>query len=205
MSSLTDICENSILAYLSTSEEVCIEDTYPWSLSIELDPLVVIGAVNSLLTEGYVATQDLSTTFYTLTAEGESILANGSQEMIVYNTIKELSNHTDGQPVTMEEIETKINQPELCKIGFGNCLKNKWITKNGNEYTIAAGVEVTDTTQQALQSLSDGNFAKDAIDDKVRTTQFKCTKYTIPYIMYNQIAYLSICWFYLFILRLVRF
>ena len=169
MSSSTEICENSILAFLSTSEDVCIEDTYPWSVSNELDPLIVIGAVNSLLTEGYVATQDLSTTFYTLTAEGELILANGSQEMIVYNTIKELS--TNGEPVKMEEIEAKINQPDICKIGFGNCLKNKWITKGGNEYTIAADAEVTDTMQQALQSLSQGKFAKDAIDDKVRTTQ----------------------------------
>jgi phenylalanyl-tRNA synthetase alpha chain len=168
MSSPTEVCENSILVYLSTSEDVCIDDTYPWSISNELDPLIVIGAVNSLLTEGYVATQDLSTTFYTLTTEGESILANGSQEMIVYNTIKELSNQSDGQPVKMEEIEAKINQPEICKIGFGNCLKNKWIMKSGNEYTIATGVEVTDTMQQALQSLSDGKFAKDAIDDKVR-------------------------------------
>ena len=89
--------------------------------------------------------------------------------MIVYNTIKELSSQSEGQPVKMEEIEAKINQPEICKIGFGNCLKNKWIMKSGNEYTIAAGVEVTDTMQQALQSLSDGKFAKDAIDDKVRT------------------------------------
>ena len=169
MSSPTEICENCILAYLSTSEDVFIEDTYPWSLSNELDPLVVIGAVNSLLTEGYVQTQDLSTTFYTLTSEGELILANGSQEMIVYSTIMELSSQKDGQPVSMEEIETKINQPETCKIGFGNCLKNKWIIKSGNEYTIAAGVEVTDTMQQTLQTLANGNFAKEAIDDKVRT------------------------------------
>ena len=168
MTSPTEVCENSILSYLSTSEDVCIEDTYPWSLSNQLDPLVVIGAVNSLLTEGYVKTQDLSTTFYTLTSEGELILSNGSQEMIVYNTIKELSNHKDGQPVSMGEIESKINQPEICKIGFGNCLKNKWIIKSGNEYTIAADVEVTDTMQQTLQTLSNGNFAKDAIDDKVR-------------------------------------
>lgn len=171
MSSPTEVCENSILSYLSTSEDVCIEDTYPWSISNALDPLIVIGAVNSLLREGYVTAQDLSTTFYTLTAEGELILANGSQEMIVYNTINELSTRKDGAAVTMLEIETKINQPEICKIGFGNCLKNKWITKNGNEYTIATtATEVADTMQQALQTLSDGNFAKDAIDDKVRTT-----------------------------------
>jgi phenylalanyl-tRNA synthetase alpha chain len=168
MTSPTEVCESSILSYLSTSDDVIIEDTYPWSISNALDPLTVIGAVNSLLTEGYVMTQDLSTTFYTLTAEGESILANGSQEMIVYNTIKELSTLKDGQPVTMEEVETKIHQPEICKIGFGNCLKNKWITKNGSEYTIAATTtDVTDTMQQALQTLSDGNFAKDAIDEKV--------------------------------------
>jgi hypothetical protein len=48
-------------------------------------------------------------------------------------------------------------------------LKNKWIIKSGNEYTIAAGVEVTDTMQQTLQTLANGNFAKEAIDDKVRT------------------------------------
>jgi phenylalanyl-tRNA synthetase alpha chain len=170
MTSPTEVSESSILSYLSTSEDVSIDDTYPWSISNGLDPLTVIGAVNSLLTEGYVTTQDLSTTFYTLTNEGESILSNGSQEMIVYNTIKELSTQKDGQTVSMEEIETKINQPDICKIGFGNCLKNKWIMKNGGEYTIATTTEVIDTMQQALQTLSNGNFEKDAIDDKVRNS-----------------------------------
>jgi phenylalanyl-tRNA synthetase alpha chain len=141
MASPTEVCENWILSYLSTSDTICIDDTYPWSIAQELDPLIVIGAVQSLLSEQYVTSQDLSTTFYTLTSEGEFILENGSQEMIVYNTIKTLSNTKHGNtnsPITMEDIETTINSKDICKIGFGNCLKNKWITKQGNEYTIVS-------------------------------------------------------------------
>jgi phenylalanyl-tRNA synthetase alpha chain len=168
--STTETCESKVLTYLSSSNDACIDDTYPWSIEHGLDPLTVIGAINSLLTEEYVTTQDLSTTFYTLTAEGEFIFKNGSQEMIVYNAIKSFSPNSP----SLEELESKISTSDICKIGLGNCLKNKWISKNGNQYQIIASNEnaaaiVVDTIQQALQALSNGSFLKDAIDDKVRT------------------------------------
>jgi phenylalanyl-tRNA synthetase alpha chain len=158
--STTDTCESAILTYLSNHDSIV--DTYPWSMEHAFDPLMVIGVVNSLLTEGYVTTNDLSTSFYTLTPEGEMILQKGSQEMMVYNAI--LSS-TD-QSLTMEEIEAAVGK-DLSKIGLGNCLKSKWITKNGDRYTASSSGDIVDVTRKSLQALSDGNFAKDAIDDKV--------------------------------------
>jgi phenylalanyl-tRNA synthetase alpha chain len=191
MASPTELCENRILSYLSTSDTICIDDTYPWSIAQELDPLIVIGAVQSLLSEQYVTSQDLSTTFYTLTSEGEFILENGSQEMIVYNTIKTLSNTKHGNtnsPITMEDIETTINNKDICKIGFGNCLKNKWITKQGNEYTIVSSDTelLLDTVQIALRTLSEGDGRVEAIDDKVQKSPMKsCSDCRIPLFVSN--------------------
>jgi phenylalanyl-tRNA synthetase alpha chain len=156
----TETCESTILTFLSDHDS--IDDSYPWSMEHSFDPLVVIGVVNSLLTEGYVTTNDLSTSFYTLTPEGEMILRKGSQEMMVY---KAIVSSTD-QSLTMEEIEADVGK-DLSKIGLGNCLKNKWITKNGDRYAASLSGDIVDVTQKSLQSLSDGNFTKDAIDEKV--------------------------------------
>jgi hypothetical protein len=95
----TEICESTILTFLSHHD--FIDDTYPWSMDHSFDPLMVIGVVNSLMTEGYVMTNDLSTSFYTLTSEGEMILQKGSQEMMVYKAIAS----SQDQSLSMEEIE----------------------------------------------------------------------------------------------------
>ena len=163
----TDACENAILTYLSTSESACIEDTFPWAEANQLDPLVVIGAANSLLTEGYVACEVLATSFYTLSAEAESILQNGSQEMIVLKAI------SSAGKMSMEALQETVGK-DITKIGMANCLKNKWIKKDGADLVPVAAVdEVEDSTQKALKALADGKFDKDAIDDKVHIFELK--------------------------------
>jgi PheRS DNA binding domain 3 len=174
-----EICEDTILTCLSKNHnrdddddddaDAGIEDTYPWSLQNSFDPLLVIGVVNSLSTEGYVVTSDVSTSFYTLTAEGEHILQHGSQEMMVLNAIVAAA---PNQSLSLEEIESLVGK-DIAKIGLGNCLKNKWISKDGTSYipVVAASSSSVhdriDATQKSLQDLSAGNFTKDAIDDKV--------------------------------------
>lgn len=162
----TEACESAVLAYLSTSESACIEDTFPWAESNQLDPLVVIGAVNSLLTEGYVTVLDLATSFYTLSAEAQEILQNGSQETIVLKAI------TAAGKMSMEALQEVVGK-DISKIGMGNCLKNKWVKKEGADLVpVKALEEAEDSTQKALQALAEGNYAKDAIDDKVNYTKY---------------------------------
>ena len=154
-------CESAILTFLSSAEDACIEDTYPWAIEHKLDPLAVVGAVNSLLTEGYVASSDLATSFFTVTEEGKTVLKNGTQEMMVLKAI------VAAGKLSMPDLQAAVGK-DAAKIGMGNCMKSKWIKKDGADLVpLVKAEEVEDTVQQYLQALVDGGYATDAIDDKV--------------------------------------
>jgi len=158
----TEACESAVLKFLASNESACIEDTHPWAESNNLDPLVVVGAINSLLSEEYVVATDITTSFYTPSQEAESILADGSQEMIVLKAINAAGK------MSMPDLQTAVGK-DVCKIGMGNCMKNKWVKKEGADLVPLKTVEeVEDTVQAALKTLSEHSFALDAIDDKVR-------------------------------------
>ena len=153
--------ETKILGFLSTSADTSIDDTFPWAASEKLDHEAVVGAIKSLLADEYVATENLSTSFYSLTAEGESILAEGSQE---YKVLKAL----EDAPLGMKDLEEKVGKA-IAKIGMGNCMKKKWIKKDGgNLVALKKTSEVSDEVQDMLKKLKEADFAKDAISDKVR-------------------------------------
>jgi len=157
----TEACETAILSFLASDETACIEDTHPWAESSQLDPLVVLGAVNSLLSEGYVTATDLTTSFYTLSDEAKSILKDGSQEMLVLKAINAAGK------LSLPDLDAAVGK-NVSKIGMGNCMRSKWIKKDGADLVPLKTVEeVEDTIQKALQTLSEGGFALDAIDAKV--------------------------------------
>jgi phenylalanyl-tRNA synthetase alpha chain len=157
---MTEVCEAAILKHLSSSE--AIEDTFPWSEACGLDHLAVVGAVKSLLADDYVAASDLSTSFYTLTEEAEKIVANGSQEMLVLQAL------TEAGKLSIPELEQKVGK-DVAKIGMGNCMKNKWIKKDGADLVpIKKDSEVEDTVQASLQKLIDTSGDTGAVDPKVR-------------------------------------
>lgn len=158
----TEDCENAILTFLSSSPDAVIPDTHPWATSNNLDHLKVVGAIKSLLVEQYVAAEDLKVSFYTLSEEGEGILANGSQEMIVLKALNETGK------LSMGDLQAKVGK-DIAKIGMGNCMKSKWIKKDGGDLVPTKTVEeVEDTVQKLLLGLKAADFKPDAIDDKVR-------------------------------------
>lgn len=173
MSTPTELCENAILTHLSKSDDTIIDDTYEWSLDNSAvignsDHVIVVGAVKSLLTEGYVRTEDISTSFYTLSEEAETIQQNGSQEMIVLQTI--YNHNSDHTVASLPELNTLIANPDITKIGVGNCLKQKWITKQKDGSLMAVqspATDVTDIVQQQLQTLQNGNYTEASIDKAV--------------------------------------
>ena len=65
---------------LSTLQQGDISDTFTFAESHNIDHQAVIGAVKSLLVDGYVAEEPLSSSYWTLTAEGEQIAKFGSPE-----------------------------------------------------------------------------------------------------------------------------
>ena len=160
--SMTEACEKAILAFLSSSPEASIEDTYPWSKEQNLDHLQVVGAVKSLLVEEYVATSDLSFSFYEPTKEAKSILETGSQEMVVLKALVEAGK------MSMPDLQNAVGK-DVAKIGMGNCLKSKWIKKDGGDLVpLVKPDEVTDETQSTLKAMSEAGFGVDAVDAKVR-------------------------------------
>ena len=162
---MTDASEAAILKHLSSGEDAVIDDTFPWSSANKLDHLAVVGAIKSLLADEYVKVEDLKASFYTLTAEGQSILENGAQEVIVLKALNEA-----GQ-LSRTDLETKVGK-NISKIGMGNCMKKKWIKKEGdNLVPLKKNDEVEDEVQKTLKGLSDANFAVDGISDKVSKTQ----------------------------------
>lgn len=158
----TEVAESAILTHLASSPDAVIEDTYPWSEGNSLDHLVVIGAIKSLLADDYISTEDLSTSFYVLEKEAEEILANGSQEIIVLKALEAAGK------LSVSDLQKNVGQ-DVAKIGMGNCMKNKWVKKDGGDLVpIKKAAEVKDETQESLKALKDAKFALDAIDDKVR-------------------------------------
>ena len=159
---MTEASENAILSHLAASPDAVIEDTFPWAASQKLDHSSVVGAIKSLLVDQFVASTDLSTSFYTLTDEGTSILKNGAQEIIVLKALEEAGK------LSMPDLQQKVGK-DIAKIGMGNCMKKKWVKKDGGDLVPLKKVEeVQDDVQAALKGLEAGDFAQSALSDQVR-------------------------------------
>ena len=159
---MTEASETAILTYLASSAEAVIEDTFPWSEEKKLDHTAVVGAIKSLLTDEYVKAENLSASFYSLTDEGKSILENGSQEMVVLKTLNEAGK------LALPDLQSKVGK-DVAKIGMGNCMKKKWVKKDGADLVpLVKADDVEDEVQAALKKLSDAGFAESGISAKVR-------------------------------------
>jgi phenylalanyl-tRNA synthetase alpha chain len=159
---MTEACENAILTHLSSSPDATINDTFPWSESQNLAHGQVVGVLKSLMADEYVVANDLTTSFYTLSKEAESILKNGAQEMIVLKALVEKGK------MSMPDLQAAVGK-DIAKIGMGNCMKSKWVKKEGADLVpLKTLEEVEDEVLKALEVLVAGKFATDAIDDKVR-------------------------------------
>jgi phenylalanyl-tRNA synthetase alpha chain len=170
---MTEACENAILTHLSTAADAVIADTFPWAQESQLDHAIVVGVLKSLLAEDYVTTEGLSESFYTISPEAETILANGSQEMLVLLALEKAGK------LSMPDLQAAVGK-DIAKIGMGNCMKNKWVKKDGADLVPIKKVEeIQDEVQIALKALQEGKFAPDAIDDKVRLYSIKCRVWCI--------------------------
>mmetsp|Transcript_14802 Transcript_14802/g.21157 ORF Transcript_14802/g.21157 Transcript_14802/m.21157 type:complete len:508 (-) Transcript_14802:146-1669(-) len=158
-------CESAILRHLSTSPDATIPDTLPWSEECSLDHNAVVGAMKSLSVDAYVSFTELTTSFFSLTKEAQGILANGSQEIAVIKALMEAG--VDG--MTVQELQTKVGK-DVAKIGMGNCMKNKWVKKDGPKLVSlkSSDEEMVDEVRQMLQSLTKANgvASKAGLNDK---------------------------------------
>mmetsp|Transcript_2367 Transcript_2367/g.4408 ORF Transcript_2367/g.4408 Transcript_2367/m.4408 type:complete len:509 (+) Transcript_2367:73-1599(+) len=161
---MSDAIEEAILNHLSTASDAVIQDTFPWAASNNFDHNAVVGSVKSLSVEAYVSATELSTSFYTLSEEAQSVLMHGSHEVRVLKALIEAGR--DG--LTMADLQSKVEGKDVCKIGMGNCMKNKWVKKDGDKLVALLDVnDVTDETQVQLQKVQDANGVLEGVlDDK---------------------------------------
>lgn len=137
--------EKLILSYLNENE--VIEDTLPWSDGLKLDHKKVVGSVKSLSVDQYVLTENLSRSFFQLTEIGSEVVKNGSQEYLSFLAIREAGK------LSIEDLQTKVGK-DVAKVGMGNCMKNKWIKKDGSDL-VPAVESPEDIVQKQLMSLND--------------------------------------------------
>jgi phenylalanyl-tRNA synthetase alpha chain len=150
--------EQAILTFLTKNE--LIEDSYPWASSHNLDHKKVVGAIKSLNVDDYVRGHDLSMSYYTLTELGNSVLENGSPEYAVFVAIQKAGR------LNLSQLSEQVGG-DTAKIGMANCMKSRWIKKDGSDLIL--NVEsVTDVVQNQLRDLiaKEGNI--DVLDDTVR-------------------------------------
>ena len=113
----------------------------------------------------YVAVTEHSTQFYVLGKEADSIVQHGSQEIRVLNALIAAGEAGLG----MQELQTVVGK-DVCKIGMGNCLKNKWAKKDKPSGKLMAmatdGIEDEVKAQlMALKEASEGENTK-ILEDK---------------------------------------
>eukprot|EP00584_Thalassiosira_punctigera_P014733 CAMPEP_0172551472 /NCGR_PEP_ID=MMETSP1067-20121228/39799_1 /TAXON_ID=265564 ORGANISM="Thalassiosira punctigera, Strain Tpunct2005C2" /NCGR_SAMPLE_ID=MMETSP1067 /ASSEMBLY_ACC=CAM_ASM_000444 /LENGTH=512 /DNA_ID=CAMNT_0013339267 /DNA_START=14 /DNA_END=1552 /DNA_ORIENTATION=+ len=117
--------EATILLALSGGADAVVPDSFAFATTSNLDHNSIVGTCKSLQADAYVALSEHSTQFFVLGKEAESIIQNGSQEIRVLNALIAAGEEGLGMP----ELQSVVGK-DVCKIGMGNCLKNKWAKKD---------------------------------------------------------------------------
>ena len=154
--------EEKLLKQLSNDEGAIIQDTFVWSTSVEISHQEVVGAVKSLLVDAYITAKESTTNFFVLSKEGEGIVSSGeSQEISVFKAV--LAAGVDG--IAMKDLDGKVGKA-VSKIGMGNCMKAKWIGKNGANLIAKIDSVPEDSVLAALQALK-GDDSGSSLDSKL--------------------------------------
>ena len=116
--------ESKILSDLGSS---IIEDSYEYALKNNFGHQEVIGMMKSLAGDQYVEILDEKTSsIFTLTDEGKNVVSDGSPEYLVYSAVP-----IGDDGINMTDLQKTVGS-DICKIGLGPCMKNKWLKKNGD-------------------------------------------------------------------------
>lgn len=160
-----------VLNLLDTKAEFNTAEDFPSISQAEIK-----GALDKLASRSMVQYTTSDSEQAHLTAEGETIVAEGSHEYKVWSAVK-----TAGK-VLIKELPAVVGS-ESAKVGQGNAFKNKWIKKDGDSLVLVAE-EVKDETRDRLkeiqetQTLSDSKILNDYKKRKLVTLQ-KVITYTV--------------------------
>lgn len=126
---------SAILTALASGPDATIPDSFAFAATSSLDHNSIVGTCKSLQVDAYISVTEQSTQFYTLGKEAASIVENGSQEIRVITALIAAGEAGLGMP----ELQTAVGK-DVCKIGMGNCLKNKWAKKDKASGKLIAAV-----------------------------------------------------------------
>jgi phenylalanyl-tRNA synthetase alpha chain len=140
--------EQLVLSTLANVGE--IPDSWAFSLAHGIDHQVLVGLQKSLLGDAYTCESPLSTTIWSLSEEGNDVAEGGSPEYRVFQSVSAC-----GDPEGMDMTALQDAMGELCKIGLGPCMKNKWLAKKGDKI-LAVSQSVTDDTAIVLRAIKAG-------------------------------------------------
>lgn len=136
-----------------------IADTWEFSVKHGFEHQAVVGSLKSLLTDLYVSEEVLSLTYYTLNAEAEAIVQNGSPEYVVYCNVP-------AEGISMADLQKSVGN-DVCKIGLGPCMKSKWLKKNKDTIVRTdASKNLEDETAANLKLLQ--NNSPGVSDDEIK-------------------------------------
>jgi phenylalanyl-tRNA synthetase alpha chain len=140
--------EQLILSYVAKNDQ--INDTYDFSIEQNLDHQGLIGTLKSLLADNYLLDAPLSTSFWTLTSEGEDVVKNGSPEIQVLKAIPE-------EGISNAALIATLGS-ELVKLGQGIGMKNKWLQKKG-DLIVSVVSNIADETANTLAQVATGTHS----------------------------------------------
>jgi phenylalanyl-tRNA synthetase alpha chain len=136
----SDALEQALLSHLAV--QGVVEDTWSFAQGLGVDHQAVVGVLKSLLVDQYVADEPLTASYWTLTEEGNEIASIGSAEFRVYSAVP-----AEGG-ADLSEVQARVGEA-VTKIGLGQCMKNKWLKKDG-EKIVRLASDVKDTTRDVL-------------------------------------------------------
>lgn len=132
---------------LNTIENGEIADTFVFAKENNVDHQEVVGVVKSLLVDAYVIDEPVTNSFWVVTDEGNEMAEKGSPEYQVFQAVP-----VEG--ITVAELQNQLK--DICKIGLGQCMKNKWLKKDGDMIyrVIDSVLDETSTILSALNNLN---------------------------------------------------
>ncbi|KAJ2551234.1 Phenylalanyl-tRNA synthetase, beta subunit, cytoplasmic [Coemansia sp. RSA 1933] len=131
----------------------------------------IIGALKSLEIQEKVGYKTLTTEVWSLEAEGQDQLDNGSYEAQIFDAVP-----AGDQGISIDELKAKYGNK--ANLGQGKGFKNKWIKKAGNNIVRLVD-EIVDQTKLDLEVVKNtGNHPqKDVLKDLKRRSLIKSTKF----------------------------
>lgn len=155
-SSINFEVEDLILKNLATEESL---DSRVLCSKYNLSSNVIYGALSSLEGASFVIKQQSSDTRLQVTKEGMNIIENGSPEYHVFQLLLENIDLNSGCINIPACQKSNRFSKKTYNLGFGKCLKAKWIEKNADATFHILEKDIVDEVQLQLQEIhSNVNF-----------------------------------------------